>query len=120
MTSPNSPTVRVEQVEGQPSSEDLPASTPTTQEEVTTPANSTQVQERAVRQGVAGGSGNCTCMRPAGQCVFSALGGCVSHRGNPCNGGCIMQQSTPGIGGMTPSSKGGSTYGPVGPGSVAK
>lgn len=119
MTSPNSPTVQVQQVEGQPSSNDLTASPPTTQAEVTTPADRTQVQERAIRQG-AGETGQCTCMRPAGQCVFSVLGGCVSHRGNPCNGGCIMQQSTPGTGGMAPASKGGAARGPAGSGTMAK
>ncbi|MGZ9189443.1 MAG: hypothetical protein ACXW39_05240 [Nitrospira sp.] len=99
---------------------DTPAAVPTAEEQVATSADTGPVQERAIRQGAAGESGNCSCMRPLGQCVFSAKGGCVSHRGNPCNGGCIMQQSTPGIGGMAPASKGGAARGPVGAGSMAK
>lgn len=96
-----------------------PAAVPTTEEQIATPADSGPVQERAIRQG-AGETGQCTCMRPLGQCVFSVQGGCVSKRGNPCNGGCIMQQSTPGTGGMAPASKGGAARGPAGSGTMAK
>ena len=83
---------------------ETPASVPATEEQVATPADTDPVQERAVRQG-AGETGQCICMRPAGQSVFSAQGGCVSQPGNPCNGGCIMQQSTPGSGSMAPALK---------------
>jgi hypothetical protein len=93
--------------------------TQTQQQQSNAPVESGQVQERAIRQG-AGETGQCICMRPAGQCVFSAQGGCVSQRGNPCNGGCIMQESTPGRGSVAPALKGGGTRSPAGPGSMTK
>ncbi len=103
-----------------PAAGETPASLPTTQEQGAAPSDSSQVQERAIRQGVGGGSGNCVCMRPLGQCVFSAQGGCVPHQGNPCNGGCIMKQPTPGIGRMAPATPGGAAQGPPGQGSMTK
>jgi hypothetical protein len=56
------------------------------------------VQERAIRQNAPGETGQCVCMRPLGQCVLNVQG-CVPHPGNPCNGGCIMQQPSSGLGG---------------------
>lgn len=100
-----------------------PPASPPMKEEISTteptPLESEQIQERAIRHG-AGEMGQCVCMRPVGQCVFSAQGGCVSHRGNLCNGGCIVRESTPGIGGLAPASKGGGAQRPAGPGSMAK
>ena len=57
-----------------PAAGETPASMPTTEEQAATPADSGPVQKRAIRQG-AGETGQCTCMRPAGQCVFRCARG---------------------------------------------
>ena len=84
-------------------------SSPITQKE--NAAGPGEVQERAIRQsGAPGATDSCRCLRPAGQCVFSAQGGCVPHPGNPCNGGCVSANPQAGVGGqsaapgMSPSS----------------
>jgi hypothetical protein len=61
------------------------------------------VQERAIRQGAAAGeSPVCVCTSTAGQCVFSAVHGCVPSQGPVgCNSGCFEQK--PQLGKVRPS-----------------
>ena len=60
--------------------------------------DSGDVQERAIRQGAAPGeSPVCVCTSTAGQCVFSAVHGCVPSQGPVgCNSGCFEQKPQPG------------------------
>jgi hypothetical protein len=69
-----------------------------------TPTGPGDVQERAIRQeaGAAGESPVCVCVNSAGQCVFSAVHGCVPSQGPVgCNGGCFEQK--PQLGKVRPS-----------------
>lgn len=62
------------------------------------------VQERAIRQGTGapGESPVCACVSPAGQCVFSAVHGCVPSQGPVgCAGGCFEEK--PQLGNVRPS-----------------
>jgi len=64
-------------------------------EEKGTATGPSDVQERAIRQGAGapGESPVCVCVSPAGQCVFSAVHGCVPSQGPvTCNGGCFEQK----------------------------
>lgn len=76
---------------------------PATREEKGTVTGPGDVQERAIRQGAAPGeSPVCVCISPAGQCVFSALHGCVPSQGPVgCNSGCFEQK--PQLGKVRPS-----------------
>ena len=70
----------------------------------TAPTGPGDVQERAIRQetGATGESPVCVCVSSAGQCVFSAVHGCVPSQGPVgCNGGCFEQK--PQLGKVRPS-----------------
>jgi hypothetical protein len=79
--------------------EDSPGLEPAIQDTGARPEEAGAIQERAIRQGAGAGQGaQCVCERALGQCVMNAFG-CVPHQGNPCNGGCVMKQSSSSIGG---------------------
>ncbi len=77
---------------------------PATREEKGTATGPGDVQERAIRQGT-GALGEppvCVCTTPAGQCVFSALHGCVPSQGPvTCTSGCFEEK--PQLGKVRPS-----------------
>ena len=72
-------------------------------EEKSTEPSPGDVQERAIRQVAAPGeSPVCVCVSSAGQCVFSAVHGCVPSQGPVgCNSGCFEQK--PQLGKTRPS-----------------
>jgi hypothetical protein len=86
---------------GQPPSQSPSAVTDRDADKAT--PDSGDVQERAIRQGAAPGeSPVCVCTSTAGQCVFSAVHGCVPSQGPVgCNSGCFEQK--PQLGKVRPS-----------------
>ena len=76
---------------------------PASREEKDASTGPGDVQERAIRQGAAPGeSPVCVCTSTAGQCVFSAVHGCVPSQGPVgCNSGCFEQK--PQLGKVRPS-----------------
>lgn len=77
---------------------------PATREEKGTATGSGDVQERAIRQraGAPGEPPVCVCNTPAGQCMFSALHGCVPSQGPvTCTSGCFEEK--PQLGKVRPS-----------------